>query len=70
LFQDEFSVGFFVFHGLGSREELTVHSKGERRRLNTPTWPGQAPNTEAGALRAQRNEKRRQGFRRGASRAL
>jgi len=30
LFPDEFSVGFFVFHGLGSKEELTVHSKGER----------------------------------------
>jgi len=26
LFPDEFSVGFFVFHGLGSKEELTVHS--------------------------------------------
>jgi len=26
LFPDEFSVGFFVFHGLGSKEELTVRS--------------------------------------------
>jgi hypothetical protein len=26
LFPDEFRIGFFVFHGLGSKEELTVHS--------------------------------------------
>lgn len=26
LLPDEFSVGFFGFHGLGSKEELTVHS--------------------------------------------
>jgi len=26
LFPDESSVGFFVFHGLGSKEELTVNS--------------------------------------------
>jgi hypothetical protein len=26
LFPDEFRVGFMVFHGLGSKEELTVHS--------------------------------------------
>jgi len=30
LFPDEFSIGFIVFHGLGSKEELTVRSKGER----------------------------------------
>jgi hypothetical protein len=26
LFPDECSIGFFVFHGLGSKEELIVHS--------------------------------------------
>src|SRR2546422_987521 len=26
LFPDEFRVGFIGFHGLGSKEELTVHS--------------------------------------------
>ena len=26
LFPDEFSIGFIGFHGLGSKEELTVHS--------------------------------------------
>jgi hypothetical protein len=26
LFPDEFRIGFFVFHGLGSKEELTVRS--------------------------------------------
>lgn len=59
LFPHECSIGFLVFHGLGSKEkltlrflrasspELTVHSKGKRRRLNTES-------TEARAQRSQK----------------
>ncbi len=44
-----------------NRASIESSQQRKKARLNTPTGSGQAPNTEAEALRAQRNKKGRQG---------